>query len=193
VDQDFYVLMQRKGWQRPGWHEVVQLQDKNLSPLHLLLRMCVYVSHQAPCGGPVLLYLNAPFKPLTGDRIGSLTKTLLKKLGVPTQFYGPHSTRGAAVRMFKELGVSSEYVCELGKWKNQGAFASHYLRLGAAKVASKILNPLVHNVSPSEGAEPEQSRTPGTEDQGGSDWEGEAPKLGEPTHPPLNFIFFQRW
>ena len=111
-------------------------------------------SSQAPSGGPVILSLKAPFKPLSSDRIGSVTKNLLKKLGVPTEFYGPHSSRGAAVRMFKELGVSSEIVCELGKWKNQGTFASHYLRLGAAGLAAKIINPLVHNVSPMEGAEP---------------------------------------
>ena len=99
------------------------------------------------------------------------------------EFWGPHSTRGAGVKMYKDLNVNSDIVCEIGKWKNQGAFASHYLRLGAANLAASVLNPLAHTVSPRDCAEPEQSRTPGTEDQGGSDWEGEAQDIGEPARP----------
>ena len=99
--------------------------------------------------------------------------------------YGAHSTRGAGVQLYKNLGLSSEQVCELGKWKNTGAFTSHYLRLGAAKAAARTLETLVHNVSPMGSAEPDQSRTPGnTSDLGGRDWEGEAQSIGDPPIPP---------
>ena len=54
---------------------------------------------------------------LSADTIGSLTKTALGKLGVPTNFLGPHSTRGAGVSFYKQLGLTSEEVCEIGKWK----------------------------------------------------------------------------
>ena len=138
----------------------------------------------------MLLSLLSPFPPLSSDRVGSLTKLLLHRLGVPVRFWGPHSTRGAGVRMYKDLGLSSEEVCELGKWKNHQAFASHYLRLGAAASAATFLNPVVHNVSPRDCAEPDQSRTPGMEDLGGSDWEGEAQDIGEPTRPPRSSFRF---
>jgi hypothetical protein len=54
---------------------------------------------------------------------------------------GPHSTRGAGVSLYKELSLSSEMVCEIGRWKNQGAFTNHYLRLGAAGIAAEKLSP----------------------------------------------------
>ena len=102
------------------------------------------------------------------------------------QYFGPHSTRGAGVKLYKSLGLTSEQVCELGQWKNAGAFTSHYLRLGAAESAAQVLDPfLVHNVSSSKGAEPEGSWSPRTKlDLGRNDPEGEATKDDEPPHPP---------
>ena len=102
-------------------------------------------------------------------------------MGVPIKIFGPHSTRGAGVKFYKSLGLSSEQVCELGQWKNSTAFATHYLRLGAAESAEKLLNPLlVHTVSSSRGAEPEGSYSPRTEnDLGRYDPEGDAPKEDE--------------
>ena len=63
--------------------------------------------------------------------------------------------------MYKQLGLSSEEVCEIGKWKNTGAFTTHYLRVGASEKASEKLSSfLVHSVSSGRSAEPDQSRTP---------------------------------
>ena len=138
-----------------------------------------------PPGGPLLLSLYPPYSPLTANAINSITKTLLAQHGVPMSVYGAHSTRGAGVQYYKQLGLSSEQVAELGQWKNVAAFNAHYLRLNAAEVVQhKFLLPPVHNISPVEGAEPEGSCTPRKNDIGGSDPEGEAPKTGEPTLPP---------
>ena len=101
--------------------------------------------------------------------------------------YGAHSTRGAAVSMYKSLGLHSEEVCQLGQWKDIKSFTSHYLRLNASEKASGVLSGLVHKISPPRSAEPEWSRTPGTDRKpGGSDQEGEAQEGGEPT-PPSQF------
>ena len=90
---------------------------------------------------------------------------------------GPQFKRGAAVNFYKSMGLTSEEVCQLGKWKNTGAFTSHYLRLGAVEKAE---GKIVHNISPDRSAEHDQSRTPRTEeDSGGSDWECEAQEDGE--------------
>ena len=83
--------------------------------------------------------------------------------------------------MYKSLGLSSEMVTEIGRWKNFQAFHNHYMRLGAAKEAGKtVLSALVHKVSPGQRAESDRSRTPETEDPGGSDLEDEAQRPGEP-------------
>ena len=91
--------------------------------------------------------------------------------------------------IYKELGLSSEEVCELGKWKNLQAFSTHYLRLGAVKKAESLLtNSLVHKISPGNCEEHDLSSTPGKQfDQGGRDKECDAQSTGEPTPPnPFN-------
>ena len=127
-----------------------------------------------------------PHKPLCANSIGSLTKGALQKLGIDTTFWKPHSTRGAGVTMFKRLGMSSEEVCEVGKWKNVNAFNSHYVRLGASDVVGEKIGTMVHNVSPLSSADPDQTWTTGMQDLGGNVWEGDAQSNGEPTPPPLN-------
>ena len=85
--------------------------------------------------------------------------------------------------MYKRLGLGSEQVCELGKWKNVQAFTDHYLRLGAAESAGNVLTASldlgVHNVSPRECADSKESRTPPREPEGGGrDSGGEAQDTG---------------
>ena len=134
-----------------------------------------------PPGGPLLWILDGR-KPLSSQRINSLTKELLQQYGIPVSHWTAHSTRGAGVLLYKNLGLSSEEVCELGQWKNAQAFTNHYLRLGAVEKASIALKKVprnVHTASPHEGAEPEGLRTPGKDDTGGSNPEGEAQEGGE--------------
>jgi len=65
--------------------------------------------------------------------------------------------------MYKNLGLTSEEVCEIGKWKNSQAFSNHYLRVGAPNIAAtRLLRKFVHKISPERSAEPDWSRTPGT-------------------------------
>ena len=81
--------------------------------------------------------------------------------------------------MYKRMGLSSEQVCEIGKWKNVTAFTSHYLRLGASHFASDKISQLVHRVSPLGVAESDLTWTPGKHDTGGSVREDEARSNGE--------------
>ena len=43
------------------------------------------------------------------------TKKLLTKHGIDTSEWKAHSTRGAGVLLYKNLGLTSEEVCEIGK------------------------------------------------------------------------------
>ena len=168
---NMYVLVRRKGQLHHQCDDVMKLGLKVISPADLVLRYVELTSGQDVPGSALLLQLHAPYGPLSSNAIGSLTKKALQKLGVDMRHFGPHSTRGAAVKMFKTLGLSSEEVCQLGKWKNLAAFSSHYLRLGACQHASQKISQIVHTVSLGQSADPDWSCTPGTKGQGGKDQE----------------------
>ena len=113
-----FIKLRRKGWKVENWEQIIALPELPcLSPWHLIQH---YVSvnrlHGNP-GGPLLLSLSAPWKPLSANAINSLTKRLLKRYGVDTTFWKAHSTRGAGVSLYKKLGLPSEMVCEIGCWK----------------------------------------------------------------------------
>jgi hypothetical protein len=182
-----FIALQRKGEKDLHWERVLDLKCPHISPRFLLERYVSLTKHHGTPGGPLLLSLHPPYKPLCSNSIGRITKNLLHQFGVNTNVFGPHSTRGAGVHMYKKLGLSSEHVAEIGHWKNLEAFSKHYLRLGVVDIAKKGPRGggLVHNVSPGRSAESDRSRTPETEwDMGGSDREDEAQSTGEPSPPP---------
>ena len=111
---EVYWLLKRKGRPRASFEALIELPDRNLSPKCLLLRYVALTQTVGKPGGAVFLSLHPPFAPLTANSIGRITKKLLAGLGVPVSVFGPHSTRGAAVKMFKDFGLPSEVVCELG-------------------------------------------------------------------------------
>ena len=188
VGDDLFILSRRKGWRTPQWELVLELpKTPEVSPRHLLLHYVALTASLAPKNGTVLLTLFKPHGPLSSNTVGSITKRLLHTFGISTAHWGPHSTRGAGVTFYRQLGLQADEVCEIGKWKSTEAFGKHYSRLGATKSARVSLERFVHTVSPGDCAEPDQSRTPVTmEEPGGSDWEGEAHEPGEPTLPPLS-------
>jgi len=127
-----FVQVRRKGWKTYKWEEVIQLPVREISPWHLLSHYVALTASQVaaqPSAKPkdeldnntVLIALNAPYRALSSDRVGSITKEVLAKYGIPPH-WGPHSTRGAGVSFYKHLGLSSEQVCEIGRWKNTEAF-----------------------------------------------------------------------
>ena len=161
-----WLWLQRKGARRPTFEKLMNFSAAQPSlslicPTAVLLQYVKLTSALAKPGSKLFLSLKNPFRPLSASTIGGITKRILQKLGVPMSIFGAHSTRGAAVKMFKSLGLSSEVVCELGRWKNPTAFTAHYLRLNAASKAQKsILERLVHRDPSSEGAEQDRSCSP---------------------------------
>ena len=108
-----FILVQRKGWKCPRWEEVMVLPHPSLSPFHLLRKYVELTEARMSgwCQGRpkeagirdkhyVLRTMNAPFNPLSADAVGGITARLLKKYGIPTDMWGPHSTRGAAAVFF---------------------------------------------------------------------------------------------
>jgi hypothetical protein len=163
-----YWRLQRKGQKGPKWEALMDLEDRSLSPVFLLQRYVFLTQSQGRPGGPLFLSLTPPWKALSANSIGRITRQILQKLGVPMSVFGPHSTRGAGVKMFKKLGLSSDVVCELGQWKNTEAFAKHYLRIGAAQAAGTVLaQKFVHTVPSWRSVEKGGSSSPGRDTEPG--------------------------
>ena len=180
------MLTQRKNQKKPQWEALISVSGSpSICPLTLMKHYVAITAKHVPAGSLLLRQLKPPYAPLANNTVGSITKNCLLSLGVNTTFWGPHSTRGAGVQLYKKLGLSSEEVCEVGKWKNVNAFTAHYSRLGASTKAGEKINHLVHKVSPMQRAESDWSSTPGTQNQGGMDQEDEAQSIGEPTPPPF--------
>ena len=187
VGDKAFILVQRKGWKSPQWEALVQVPSVPQIFPWTLLKAYVQLTHQQVQPGTfVFISLHPPYKPLSANCIGSLTRHGLDQLGIDTKIWKPHSTRGAGVTMLKHLGMTSEEVCEVGKWKNVGAFTSHYLRLGASQVLGQKIPFMLHKVSPLSSADPDLTWTTGITDPGGNVREGDAQSNGEPSLPPFD-------
>ena len=191
-----FIKIKRKGQKMPKWERMVSIPScPQISPFHLLKEYVALTRREGKLGGPVLLTLKPPFKPILADTVASITNFFLEKFGISSKIWGPHSTRGAGVGFMRKLGLSADEVCEIGKWKGVEAFAAHYQRLGAQeKLEDKVLHALappgVHSqTSPRGSAEHEVSRTPPRRtERGGRDTECEAQSLGE-VMPCLPAVF----
>ena len=153
-----------QGQKMPKWERIVSIPDcPEISPFHLLKAYVALTRKKGQLGGPVLLSLTPPYRPISADTVASITKKFLEQFGISSRIWGPHSTRGAGVGFMRKLGLSADEVCEIGKWKGVEAFAAHYQRLGAQeKLEDKVLGALaergVHSrTSPRGSAEPEVS------------------------------------
>ena len=144
-----FIVVRRKNQRNFRWEEVLVLRDTNYSPWHVLQQYVSLTSKQVPPGGPLLVTLKRPFTGLTSNTIASLVRPELKRFGVPVDVFGPHTTRGAFVDFYRQLGLPSEVVSTIGLWDNMQAFAKHYLRIGASHEAREALNSfMVHRTSP---------------------------------------------
>ena len=133
IDAQPFLFVQRKGWSRPMWEKVPVIDSAGcLCPWRCLRDYVDITRTHAPTGGPVFISLHPPFGPLSSNTLGSLTNRLLASFGLNTTFWKAHSTREAAVGMYKRLGLQSEEVCDLGRWKNLNLFFLFFYRLNTA-------------------------------------------------------------
>ena len=113
-----------------------QLSVTRASPLTAPCKCVQATQRFAQPKHPVLISLHHPYKPLSSNTIGSLTRKGLQPLGVDTQAWGAHSTYGAFVDFYEHLDLTSEVVAEIGQWATLEAFGKHYLGLRASQEAS---------------------------------------------------------
>ena len=105
------MLIKRKGAQHHKWEEVMEVPSTPECCPRSLLQKYVDLTQNIAAPGSVLLRALPPrYLPLKSQTIGSITKRLLSELGVPTNIFGAHSTRGAGVKMYKKFGLTSDQV-----------------------------------------------------------------------------------
>ena len=96
-----HLWMWRKGRKRAQLEHLICLCDRrsdfrfiNICPAHLLNRYVAETSLMVHPGSKLLIKLKAPFRGLSADSIGRITKEILTRPGVPMSVFGPQSTRG---------------------------------------------------------------------------------------------------
>ena len=106
VNDKFFCLVRRKGWLFPKWEEILKYDHvPSLSPFHVMEAYVAKTAHFVPQGGPLLWSLDHK-KPLSSNRVNSLTKEFLEKKGLPVTHWTAHSTRGAGVFFDKKTWPS---------------------------------------------------------------------------------------
>ena len=181
-----FIKIRRKGWKTHKWERLISIpQFPQISPWHLIRAYVHKTSKHGKPGGPLLLSLKKPYRPLSSGSIATITSNIMKRFDISPKVWGAHSTRGAGVSLYRRLGLSADEVCEIGKWKNVTSFAAHYQRLEAHHKAGEHIESLVHNASQWGSAEPKVSRTPRKTwfERGGRDSFGEAQSHCEPAAP----------
>ena len=140
------------------------------------------------------LFLSLPVKgvrrPLSSDRINSLTKEFLKQHGISDEF-DAHSTRGSAVSALISFDVKPEVIFQLGDWKSFDCFLRFYHKVLAQRnpvfplveaSASHGFRPINH-IGDSASALAESSSSPPRAQPARGRREGEARALALDTMP----------
>ena len=93
-------------------------------------------------GKQLLVSFIRPHASISRDTLSRWTMLMLKKAGVDTTLYGPHSTRGAAASKAKLLGASVQSILKHAGWKTARSFALHYSKKVEKedKVAKRLLD-----------------------------------------------------
>ena len=84
------TFLQKEENAESSWEAVIDNHlPKGVNPRQLLISYVAKTAHHGRQGGPLLLGLVKPYVPLASNTIGSLTRGILQKHGIPIQEFGP--------------------------------------------------------------------------------------------------------
>ena len=90
-----FIMVRRKGWKSHKWEKLVSIsQFPQISPWHLIRAYVQRTSKHEKPGGPLLLSLKKPFKPISSGTIATITSNVMKRFDISPKFWVAHSTRG---------------------------------------------------------------------------------------------------
>ena len=99
-----YVSVQRKGWTHPRWEAVPRLPSlHDLCPWTALSTYVQATAGTCAVGSEVFRSLSPPFRPLSSNSLGRITRQILQENGINVSFWKPHSTK---IRMGFSMGLS---------------------------------------------------------------------------------------
>lgn len=102
--------------------------NMNVCPVRCL-RHYMYLTDPARCRSnqnSLLIVTSKPFKRVVGATIGRWIKNLLKDVGIDTDTFSVHSTRGASASRAVRIGVAIDSVLSTAQWANTSTFARYY-------------------------------------------------------------------
>lgn len=118
-------------------------QDRKLDPVGALEVYLHRTGLQLPKGEavrPVFLSLNRPFHAISADTIGSILKEAITRAGLGSKGFTAKSFRPTGAQAAVDLGVDPKTAQQMGRWKTESVFFSHYVH---AKPSSDYSNRLL--------------------------------------------------
>ena len=104
-------------------------EDPILDPLQCLKTYLERTNHLRPSeGNNLFVSISRPYKPIVSSTIAGWIKKLLAKVGVDTEIWTAHSTRGAATSKALSVGVSVKTILDSANWSSAGTFKRFYNR-----------------------------------------------------------------
>ena len=85
-----FIKIKRKVQKFFKWERVLSIPGcPQISPFHLMQAYVALTKDKIAPGGGLLLALKPPYKPISADTVGSITKSALQAWGLPSQFWRP--------------------------------------------------------------------------------------------------------
>ena len=135
--QPWFLRSQRKGRHYRDWNPIHALTPVTLCPHQAILAYLQLT--QEITGNALFVLLSVPQRPLSADRINSITTKFLRENSIKD--FMAHSTRSAAASALIALGVDPHVVCALGDWKSYDCFRKFYDRVGVLRPIAQAMIP----------------------------------------------------
>lgn len=112
----------------------VTLQEATCKKLDPVGALKCYIDKTAvhrKAGGPVFIGLNKPYKHLSSNAISNILKDAINEAGLGGQGYSAKCFRPTGATLGVQSGCDPNVVRQLGRWKTESVFYSHYVHCNA--------------------------------------------------------------
>lgn len=89
----------------------------------------------------LLLITQAPYTSASRDTVSTWTKKTLALAGIDTDYYKPHSTRGAVTSKATKLGIDTNILLKQASWRSEETYGKYY-----NKTIERVDETLAHTV-----------------------------------------------
>lgn len=115
--------------------------EKLLCPLELVKEYIKRTAAVRRGHDQLLLITQAPYTPASRDTVSTWTKKTLQQAGIDTNYYKPHSTRGAVTSKAVQLGIDTNILLRQASWRSEETYGRYY-----NKTIERVDETLAHTV-----------------------------------------------